>query len=55
MNYVKVFLSEYKVGNIQIQLKNGIDFKTLMSEKLNYLGEEGWKLLKLISSKRYFH
>ncbi|MDZ5472252.1 hypothetical protein SM124_10885 [Bacillus sp. 31A1R] len=45
---------EYKVENIQIQLKNGIDFNIAMSEKLNSLGKEGWELSGVNGTVFYF-
>ncbi|WP_208591425.1 hypothetical protein [Gracilibacillus suaedae] len=39
---MKVF--EYRVEDIQIQLKVNTDFGTVMTEKLNALGREGWEL-----------
>lgn len=45
---------EYKVENIQIQLKNDIDFNTVMTEKLNLFGEEGWELSGVNGTVYYF-
>ncbi|RLL48459.1 hypothetical protein D8M04_04140 [Oceanobacillus piezotolerans] len=45
---------EYKVENIQIQLKNGIDFNTAMTEKLNSLEKEDWELTGVNGTSFYF-
>ncbi|RCW63948.1 hypothetical protein [Saliterribacillus persicus] len=45
---------EYKVEIIQIQLKNGIDFNTAMTEKLNLFGEKGWELSGVHGTVFYF-
>ncbi|MFE8701515.1 hypothetical protein ACFYKX_13000 [Cytobacillus sp. FJAT-54145] len=45
---------EYKVESIQIQLKDGNDFNTAMTEKLNSLGKEGWELTGVNGIVFYF-
>ncbi len=45
---------EYKVETIHIHLKNGIDFNTAMTEKLNLLGKEGWELSGVHGTVFYF-
>lgn len=45
---------EYKLENIQIQLRNGVDFNTAMTKKLNLLGKEGWELTGVYGTIFYF-
>ncbi|MFC4025515.1 hypothetical protein ACFOUV_17170 [Oceanobacillus longus] len=45
---------EYKVEDIQLQLKTGVDFKTAMTQKLNTLGKEGWELSGVNGTIFYF-
>ncbi|MCJ7841451.1 DUF4177 domain-containing protein [Lederbergia sp. NSJ-179] len=45
---------EYKVVDIQVQLKADNDFKTAMTEKLNFFGKEGWELSGVNGTIFYF-
>lgn len=45
---------EYRVENIQIQMKNGVDLNISITEKLNSLGKEGWELSGVNGTIFYF-
>ena len=45
---------EYKVENIQVQLKGNKDFSEVMEERLNSLGEDGWELAGINGTIFYF-
>ena len=45
---------EYKVENIQVQLKGNKNFSEVMEERLNSLGEEGWELAGINGTIFYF-
>ncbi|MFD2655203.1 DUF4177 domain-containing protein [Gracilibacillus thailandensis] len=45
---------EYRVEDIQIQLKANTNFSEVMTDKLNALGREGWELSGVNGMVFYF-
>jgi hypothetical protein len=45
---------EYRVEDIQIQLKANTNFSEVMTNKLNVLGREGWELSGVNGKVFYF-
>ncbi len=45
---------EYRVEDIQIQWKANSDFSTIMTEKLDSLGRDGWELSGVNGMVFYF-
>ncbi|EKE30855.1 hypothetical protein MJ3_11445 [Salimicrobium jeotgali] len=45
---------EYRVEDIQFQLKANNDFSAVMEEKLNFLGKDGWELAGVNGTVFYF-
>lgn len=45
---------EYRVEDIQVQLKANKEFSEVMEEKLNSMGKDGWELAGVNGTVFYF-